>query len=276
MNLLFSHIQHPARRALELTLNQYAVLDFVYICQTHPSETVDGWAKVGCHKIANELGLSSGTVKNIFDESEKKGYLEKKGKRGDLKRTTPAFYNFAYLDNLDVQKLNIDRLEIEQQGVQKLNAKCSKIEPYIISNKTNNKTIYVPPTLEEIKPMMMEALQRRFADTPDLANLMFERESKDFYEHHNAKKWANSRKGKITSIAGAIATWTKNADDWGTMRRKYAELKKGSPSLPQNTPNEGSGAGFRRVLPKSGTTTQQTLFVAPELNNSLSPEFEEI
>jgi hypothetical protein len=134
-NWRYTIIQHIPRTILNITVLEYCVLDIVYQSQTHTSYSKNGWTDVGCHSIANFLGLSSGTVKNIFDRMEYMGYIERNGNFS--KRTTSSFYDVAYLKNdseiesvqkLNVQKLNGKRSEIERPHVQKLNGKRSEIE----------------------------------------------------------------------------------------------------------------------------------------------------
>ena len=127
MNWIYTNILHNPRKALGISVLEYCVLDYVYKTQTHPEYGVNGWTKTGCHKIADFLGVSSGTVKGIFDRMDDAGLLERMG--DDLKRATAKFYSIAY--EQDVQKLNDGCSETERVGVQKLNGKCLETERYI-------------------------------------------------------------------------------------------------------------------------------------------------
>ena len=127
MNWIYTSILHNPRKALGISVLEYCVLDYVYKTQTHPEYGVNGWTKTGCHKIADFLGVSSGTVKGIFDRMDDAGLLERMG--DDLKRATAKFYSIAY--EQDVQKLNDGCSETERVGVQKLNGKCLETERYI-------------------------------------------------------------------------------------------------------------------------------------------------
>lgn len=137
-NWRYTIIQHAPRAILNITVLEYCVLDMVYQSQTHPSHSKNGWTDVGCHSIANFLGISTGTVKGIFDRMEYMGYMERIGNFS--KRTTPLFYDIAYLktdaeieavQKLNVHKLNGKRLKTERSSVQKLNGKRSEIEQVI-------------------------------------------------------------------------------------------------------------------------------------------------
>ncbi len=131
MNWIYTNILHNPRKALGISVLEYCVLDYVYKTQTHPEYGVNGWTKTGCHKIADFLGVSSGTVKGIFDRMDAVGLLERMG--DDLKRATTKFYSIAY--EQDVQKLNGGCSETERGGVQKLNGKRSETEQHIKEEK---------------------------------------------------------------------------------------------------------------------------------------------
>lgn len=133
MKWKYTVIHHPARIALGLNNNEYSILDIIYKSQTHPKYTVEGWANTGCHKIAAFLCLSPATVLNAFNKAEKMGLLEFDESRS-LKKTTAAWYEIAYQEGDEIQGLRcseteLHRSEIEQGGVQKLNANRSEIEP---------------------------------------------------------------------------------------------------------------------------------------------------
>lgn len=131
MNWIYTNILHNQRKVLGISVLEYCVLDYVYKTQTHPEYGVNGWTKTGCHKIADFLGVSSGTVKGIFDRMDAVGLLERMG--DDLKRATTKFYSIAY--EQDVQKLNGGCSETERGGVQKLNGKRSETEQHIKEEK---------------------------------------------------------------------------------------------------------------------------------------------
>jgi uncharacterized phage protein (TIGR02220 family) len=142
MNWIYTNVLHNPRKVLGISVLEYCVLDYVYKTQTHPEYGVNGWAKTGCHKIADFLGVSSGTVKGIFDRMDMAGLLERMG--DDLKRVTAKFYSIAY--EQDVQKLNRGCSETERGGVQKLNGKRSETEQYInketkVLNKIEKKVV---------------------------------------------------------------------------------------------------------------------------------------
>lgn len=159
MKWRYTNIQHPPRIALGLTPNEYCVLDVIYQSQTHPRYSFDGWARVGCHKIASFLGFSSGAVHKMFERFEGWGFIEFDETR-EYKRTTPLWYDVAYIEDAEseqgvqklnsVQKVNRRGSKSEQAAVQKVNSKCSKSEP--ITNKTNSKTKIVTKIADKSAP----------------------------------------------------------------------------------------------------------------------------
>lgn len=154
MNWKFTHIEHPARIALGVTVLEYCVLDIIYQSQTHPSFTKGGWTNVGCHKIAKFLDLSPATVFGMFDRLLDFGFIEFKEDSKVLKRTTSKWYDVAYIKEEEklnqlsvrkvnrkatVRKLNTNRSETEHHDVRKMNEKCSETEPiYKVSNLISN------------------------------------------------------------------------------------------------------------------------------------------
>lgn len=147
MKWRYTNIQHEPRTKLGLNPAEYCVLDIIYQSQTHPRYSFDGWARIGCHKIASFLGLSSGTVHKMFERFEAWSLLEFDETR-EYKRTTPAWYDIAYIEDTEseasvqilnsVQKVNRGCSKSEQETVQKVNGKRSKSEPK--TNKPNIET----------------------------------------------------------------------------------------------------------------------------------------
>jgi hypothetical protein len=144
MKWRYTAIQHQPRIALGLTPNEYCVLDIIYKSQTHPRYGTDGWASVGCHKIASFMGCSSGTIHKMLERFEKWGLVEFSENR-NLKRTTSNWFDIAYLENCEsaegvqllntVQKVNRGCSKSERLGVQKVNGNCSKSEPIYKEDK---------------------------------------------------------------------------------------------------------------------------------------------
>lgn len=121
MNWKYTNIQHAARIQLGISPNEYCVADVIYKSQTHPDFGKNGWTKIGCHKLAEFFGYSVGAVHKMLQRFEESGLLEFDGNK-EAKRMTAKFYDIAYLDDADVQKVNA-----QKEGVQKVNTHVQKV-----------------------------------------------------------------------------------------------------------------------------------------------------
>jgi hypothetical protein len=265
MNWIYTNILHTPRKALGISVLEYCVLDYIYKTQTHPEYGVNGWTKTGCHKIADFLGVSSGTVKGIFDRMDSDGFLERMG--NDLKRSTAKFYSIAYEN--DVQKLNSNRSETEHVPVQKLNSNRSETEQYInketkvlnkikykepqIENdilvttidqvdetavkvvevipskpKKTPKFIY-PPTLDELIPLFFDKLTEKKRQHPQIVDCWnwANHQAEKFFLHWEAKGW------KIERLNSAIATWVNGAIGYGQVTKPCPIQYKNNPANAQ-------------------------------------------
>lgn len=132
MKWKYTHIEHAFRKAKGLSLNEYAIFDFIYRSSTHPAfARSGGWSDIPYSEIAAALDLSKGTISNAVTAGEVWGLIEKH-ENGRWRRTLPDWYNYAYLDELpedaeivSVQKLNVQKLN---DSVQKLNDDRSENE----------------------------------------------------------------------------------------------------------------------------------------------------
>ena len=113
----FTTIKHAARKELDISPNEYCVLDYIYQTQTNPKFTRGGWCRTGIHVIAQYFGFSTGTVHKMFARFVERGLLEIDATDAQSKKTTAKFYETAYLDS--VQKVN--------EGVQKVNSTVQKV-----------------------------------------------------------------------------------------------------------------------------------------------------
>lgn len=128
MNWKFTHMYHPFRMEMNISLNEYAVFDIYYKSQTHPEYSVNGWADKSFAEVARFLKLGKGTVFNIVQKAVKRGLMEIDCDDPRYKRTTPLWYNYAYLEALSKEDIEIiqyrsenERSENERKSVQKMN-----------------------------------------------------------------------------------------------------------------------------------------------------------
>jgi len=123
-NWSYTTIKHAARKELGISPNEYCVLDYIFQTQTNPKFTRSGWCITGVHVIAEYFGFSTGTIHKMLSRFVENGLLEFDADKR-AKRTTPKFYDVAYLDA--VQKVN-ESVQKVNSAVQKVNKNRSKSE----------------------------------------------------------------------------------------------------------------------------------------------------
>lgn len=94
MSLTFTTIQHGFRKDHELSLNEYALCDLIYMLSTNPDSKIKGWCYMSKKKMADELGLGKRTVEMILNRMLDRGFLEKEPETSYLK--TSILWNRVY------------------------------------------------------------------------------------------------------------------------------------------------------------------------------------
>lgn len=243
MDWIYTVVPHKPRKILGISLVEYAVLDIVYKSQTHPKFSKNGMTSVGCHEIGDALGVSSGTVKGIFDRMDDRGYLVRVGSK--WKYTTENFYEIAYLDNEKVQKLNVQELNekgliSERKKVQKLNEKGSETERYKRKEgKVKGKEVmaFTPPSLEEVEALVLNSLRKHW-DVEEECLLVYKELAKDYFIRTELLDWRNNKGQPISSLAGSVNTAVSNAKKWGEIGKMVQLAKRNVTQLAKEKPNE--------------------------------------
>lgn len=144
---IYTTIIHPNRISMGLTVNEFAFLDLIYQIQTHPSLTSDGWAELSYETMQSIFGLSKGGLVALGNRMIEKGFLET-GKSA-RKKTTPAWYEYAYLDvksgthqngrkvTENGRKVTEKRSKSDRKNGRKVTAHYI-IDKYLIENNRNN------------------------------------------------------------------------------------------------------------------------------------------
>lgn len=120
----FTVIRHPMRRAMGLSSNEWAYLDLHYHYQTHPSFTNGGWARLTYEEIKTALDFRKGTSSEMNRRLTEKGFMEVNPETKRLRRTTPRFYDFAYMKHPSDAVL----AKVREMNVQKPVQVCSDTE----------------------------------------------------------------------------------------------------------------------------------------------------
>jgi hypothetical protein len=150
----FTTIKHAARKELGVSPNEYCVLDYVYQTQVHPKYSRDGWCRTGIHVIAEYFGFSTGTVHKMIIRFVEKGLLEVDNADPRNKKTTPRYYDTAYLDA--VQKVNTSVQKVNST-VQKVNENRSKSE-HIIKEDNSKDNRENPPAQFLVTTVAVETI----------------------------------------------------------------------------------------------------------------------
>jgi hypothetical protein len=89
----YSTINHGPRIALGLSLNEYAVFDYIYKTQTSPKYGNGGWCKTSLRKIESLLGLGKSTIERAIEKGKEEKLIITDGRK---KKTTARWYENAY------------------------------------------------------------------------------------------------------------------------------------------------------------------------------------
>lgn len=102
----FTTIKHAGRIKLDLSLNEYCVLDYIYRTQTHPRYGKDGWCQTGLRTMSKFLGLGLATLSDIQKRMIEKELLDVREEPAKVfRKTTPKFYDIAYLEDVEIENL---------------------------------------------------------------------------------------------------------------------------------------------------------------------------
>ena len=254
MNWIYTNILHNPRKVLGISVLEYCVLDYVYKTQTHPEYGVNGWTKTGCHKIADFLGVSSGTVKGIFDRMDTAGLLERMG--DDLKRATAKFYSIAY--EQDVQKLNEGCSKTEQVGVQKLNGKRLETEHYKKKEKES-----------------LNKIEKKVVELHSTVTLIDEVDETSVEIHHVPEWFENDYKKEMARLQKEYGQLPKIDPDeaYEKLKQLDAELK----SFKKTEKKERKSSAKKKEKADAPTPIRAMFELYAdkyaELNNGVKPEF---
>ena len=138
-NWSFTIIKHQARMTLNLTLNEYCVLDYIFKTQTHPNYTVNGYCSTSIRKMVEYFGITKSNLSDMLIRLTKAGFLEN-NEDSTLRKVTPKFYDIAYLDDLeDVEEVNW-RVPEKEGGVRNSDTYCPNFGQHYNNNIKGNRS----------------------------------------------------------------------------------------------------------------------------------------
>lgn len=136
---MYTTIIHPIRKAFNLSMNEYAVLDTIY--HLSKNNKYGGWCIKSKQNIADDLDLSRQTIIVIIKTLEEKGLLERG--ESDQLRTNDEWNNIISeksnwsIDNKEITSISFTGCKETLQGVSRnLTPTCKKILHY--NNIYNN------------------------------------------------------------------------------------------------------------------------------------------
>ncbi len=77
MSLTFTTIQHPFRKAHQLSMNEYTLCDMIYHLSTKPKSSVPGWCYMSRDQMSKEIGVTKRTIIRILDRLIELNFLLK-------------------------------------------------------------------------------------------------------------------------------------------------------------------------------------------------------
>jgi len=147
--LIYTNIQHEIRKRLQLSCNEYVLLDMIFHLSNNPETKIKGWCYASKETLAKEIGLSRQGVINMVDKLIEINLLEKDENTRFL-RTTDT-WDLIYFNHKDTL-----------QGVKKVYNECKESlheeckESLHNNNTYNNNKISVKDKqnqfAEKIKP----------------------------------------------------------------------------------------------------------------------------
>lgn len=84
----YTTINHDARIPLDLSMNEYAVVDLIYHLSNNPKSTVQGWCYASKATIGKSLGLSEKSVHTILAKVIARNLVEKHPETKHLKASS--------------------------------------------------------------------------------------------------------------------------------------------------------------------------------------------
>lgn len=143
--LEYTNINHRARRALGLSLNEYSVADMVYHLSSNPKAPKQGWCTMTRENMGKEIDLTKRGLIKLVDRLESMGIVEK-NYEGNL-RITSKWYETV------VNKVHQHGEQSSPDTVNKVHQLGEQSTPYINIDNNNYKLTHThPPKIENSEP----------------------------------------------------------------------------------------------------------------------------
>lgn len=233
MNLVRNNIKRDFAQVPNTLINDNSLSDRARFLFCYMAAKPDGW-KFYQDKMAKDLKMSLDTLRKYLAELIDSGWVSR-----TLVREGGKFDSYEYdlnpepcRKNTDTVKNQVGKIPTRENSV--LNN--TELEITITKEKTKrkDKSIDDAPKIilqtissfyEEVKTEMHKGLSKRFEK--HIVAIVLENQIREFIEYWSVREFRNSRGQKIKSLALTVATWCKNGDDWGEVRKMYDRLMGG-------------------------------------------------
>ena len=145
-----TNINHPARKKLGITCNEYCIVDLVYHLSNNPKARVKGWCNASRSQIADTFDLSKRSAINLIQKMIDKK-LVKKHTNGWYLKTTNVWYDAVIL----YEKVIEEKLILGGEESSPLDQEVKKVHP---------------PKGEESSPQEVKKVHRRGEESSPYIN----------------------------------------------------------------------------------------------------------
>ena len=146
----FVQIHYDIKKKLNLTLNEYALLELVYFYSTNPQSSQLGWCYASKKHLAESIDVSSRSVINLLSKLEHNGFI-KKSMNGRLIKTTKKwnetkFTHYEETSHDGEESSHKNGEESSHRTVKKVHTNniVNNIDVNKINNKIVNKDLVFP------------------------------------------------------------------------------------------------------------------------------------
>lgn len=188
MSQFYTTIIHPVRKQLNLSCNEYCVLDTIMRMQNNESN----WCYMSRETMAKDLDLSKQSILNIINKLIDLGLLTRNVSTKHLRVTV------LFQEQINNYKNFTDGKETLVEQSKNFTENGKKTLP---NNNTNNNNTFIRPTAELV--------------TEYSKSLGFTLDGNHFIDHYEARGWMIG-KNKMKDWKAAVRTWKRNSSNFTT------------------------------------------------------------
>ena len=183
MSQFYTTIIHPVRKQLNLSCNEYCVLDTIMRMQNNESN----WCYMSRETMAKDLDLSKQSILNIINKLIDLGLLTRNVSTKHLRVTA------LFQEQINNYKNFTDGKETLVEQSKNFTENGKKTLP---NNNTNNNNTFIKPNSKEVNEYAK--------------SIGFELVGDQFFDHYEARGWMIG-KNKMKDWKAAVRTWKRNS-----------------------------------------------------------------